>query len=208
MAEVWDAREALRASRAAEAERLLADPRTPSATLSGALYLAAEVGADGAVALLLADPRTDPAANDNDALRTAAANGRTDVAVLLLADPRVDPAAANDYAIRAAAAKGSLFVVHLLLAHPRVDPAACGDEAVRCAAWGMHDEVVVRLLADPRVDPAALDPPEFGALRARLPVARALARRLRWTPLRAGWTAAVAGAALARDDAGCNIAAS
>ena len=45
------------------------------------------------MALLLADPRVDPAAKNNAASRRAAAGGHDEVVALLLADPRVDPAA-------------------------------------------------------------------------------------------------------------------
>jgi hypothetical protein len=77
--------------------------------------------------------------------------------------------------------------------------------ALLTAALAGRDESAARLLADPRANPAALDLPEFAALRARPPVAKALAarRERRWSPLRAAWAAAVVSgsAALARADA-------
>ena len=44
-----------------------------------------------AVRLLLADPRVDPTARNNEAIRMARQNGHADVVRLLLADPRVEP---------------------------------------------------------------------------------------------------------------------
>jgi hypothetical protein len=89
-----------------------------------AIRLAAQKGHSSVVALLLADPRVNPAADDNYAIRYASMNGHSDVVELLLADPRVDPAARNDEAYRFASKNGHSSVVALLLADLRVDPAA------------------------------------------------------------------------------------
>ena len=48
------------------------------------------------VKLLLADPRVDPAARNNDAIREASINGHLEVVRLLLNDPRVDPSVDNN----------------------------------------------------------------------------------------------------------------
>ena len=45
------------------------------------------------IKLLLADPRVDPSAKDNQAIRRASQYGYTETVKLLLADPRVDPSA-------------------------------------------------------------------------------------------------------------------
>jgi hypothetical protein len=50
---------------------------------------------------LLADPRVDPAANDNYAIRLASQNGHATVVDVLLADPRVDPAVDDNKTILA-----------------------------------------------------------------------------------------------------------
>jgi len=64
-------------------------------TAAGALQTAAVAGDDKTVALLLADPRSDPAAYCNQAVRVAAQRGHDKVVALLLADPRVDPSVWN-----------------------------------------------------------------------------------------------------------------
>ena len=51
---------------------------------------AAKRGDINNVRLLLADPRVDPAARNNDAIRWASGNGHSEVVKLLLNDPRVD----------------------------------------------------------------------------------------------------------------------
>ena len=181
----------------AAVDRLLAHPLAdPAADDNYAFRVAAFLGRAEDVALLLADPRVDPSARANAAIKDAATWGHAEVVALLLADPRVDPAADNNYAIRNIAMWGRAEVAALLLAHPRVDPAAGADAAIRSAARAGHAGVAALLLDDPRVDPAALDPPEFAPFRARPPVAAALARRRRWSPLRAAFLAAWWGAAV------------
>jgi hypothetical protein len=106
------------------------------------------------VRLLLAHPRVNPAAIDNEAIRWAAHNPCTDVVRLLLADPRVNPAARDNEAIRTAASGGHTDVVRLLLADPRVNPAALDNEAIRTAASGGHTELVRLLSQSLGVDPA------------------------------------------------------
>jgi hypothetical protein len=80
------------------------------------------------VALLLADPRVDPAASDDRALRWAAHFGHAEVARLLLADPRVDPAALDP---RKFAAFRALPLVAEALAARRGASAASATKAPR-----------------------------------------------------------------------------
>src|SRR3972149_6208605 len=65
-----------------------------------------EKGDSEVVKLLLADPRVDPSANDNNATHEASKNGHEKVVKLLLAHPRVDPSADDNYAIRLASVNG------------------------------------------------------------------------------------------------------
>jgi hypothetical protein len=83
------------------------------------------------VRALLADPRVDPAANNNHAIRWASKNGRTEAVRALLADPRVDPTADINWAIREASFYGRAGAVRALLADPRVDPRV----AIRHSTW-------------------------------------------------------------------------
>ncbi|KAJ3294314.1 hypothetical protein HDU79_011187 [Rhizoclosmatium sp. JEL0117] len=107
------------------------------------------------VLLLLKDPRTDPATDENYAIRCSAESGELEVVQILLKDPRVNPSGKKNYAIRAAATFGHLEITRLLLADPRVDPSASGDAAVILAARNGYANVVELLLADDRVDPGA-----------------------------------------------------
>jgi hypothetical protein len=101
---------------------------------------------------LLADPRVNPAAHDNNAILVASEKGCDSVVKLLLADPRVNPTANDDEAIRMASQEGHDLVVKLLLADPRVNPAAQDNHAVKIASQRGHDSVLKLLLPDPRVD--------------------------------------------------------
>jgi len=56
--------------------------------------------------VLLADPRTDPSAQDNIAICIASVKGHTDIVNVLLADPRVDPSAHDNWPICIASANG------------------------------------------------------------------------------------------------------
>ncbi len=97
----------------------------PSANNNLAMFTACYMGYHQIVALLLADPRVDPAANDdNIAIQIASMRGHDKVVILLLADPRVDPSALDNKAIRVACENGHREVVALLLADSRVDPSA------------------------------------------------------------------------------------
>jgi Ankyrin repeats (3 copies) len=114
-------------------------------------------GLPDVVRMLLADPRVDPSANNQNALRWASYDGHTEIVRLLLADHRVDPTADDQYAIQWASEKGYTEIVRMLLADPRVDPSANDQQAIRWASRMGHTEIVRTLLADPRVDPTADD---------------------------------------------------
>ncbi len=180
---------------------LLADPRFSSAAVTDALRFAVGQGGarhDATVALLLKDPRSDPAARDNEVLREALSSGFPNIVALLLADPRVNPATAF----------GDPEWPNALVCCAQHAAAFMGrrSKSDRRSAANFA-EIAALLLADPRTDPADLDRPEFAPLRACPPVASALALRRRWSPLRAAWVAAavaaaaVAAAAHARADA-------
>jgi hypothetical protein len=88
---------------------------------------------------LLADPRVDPAVDDNEAFRCASSNSHGSVVKFLLADPRVDPAAENNDAIRYASFNGHVGVVTLLLEHPQV---VVTKAALTAADEGDHEDIV------------------------------------------------------------------
>ena len=81
---------------------------------------ACENGHGDVVRILLADPRVEPSAIDNQAIRCASWFGYSEVVKLLLADPRVDPTVWDNAAISMASYRGHLEVVKMLLADPRV----------------------------------------------------------------------------------------
>jgi ankyrin repeat protein len=141
-------------------QELQADPEL--AEMHSAVKLACLFGRESIVELLLADPRVDPSAKENEAIRVTCCNGNEGVAELLLADPRVDPSDKENEAIRQACLYGHTGAIQLLLADPRVDPSARDNEALRNACCRCHDDVVKLLLADPRVDPSAQ---EYEAIR-------------------------------------------
>jgi hypothetical protein len=119
---------------------------------------AAYKGDSEAVRALLADPRVDPAVNDNYVIRIASSRGHAGVVRALLAHPRVDPAADGNDAIRWASAEGHADAVRSLLADARVDPTSNNNAPILWASrWG-HAGVVRALLADPRVDPSVAIP--------------------------------------------------
>ena len=72
------------------------------------------------VRLLLADPRINPAENNNEAIRGASTSGHVDVVRLLLANPRVNPTDDNNYSIHWASRHEYIGVVRLLLTDERV----------------------------------------------------------------------------------------
>ena len=65
----------------------------------------------------MADPRVDPAANENEAIRWASRYGHTETVRLLLADPRVDPTTCNNQTTYTENRHGHTEVVRLLLFH-------------------------------------------------------------------------------------------
>jgi ankyrin repeat protein len=130
--------------------------------LSEALSIAAEMGFNDAVKLLLSDSRVDPSADDNIALCNAAQEGHVEIVKLLLSDSRVNPSARDNETLRYAARNGNTEIVKLLLSDSRVDPSALNNEALRYSAGDGHTEIVKLLLSDSRVEPSARD---SGALR-------------------------------------------
>ncbi len=73
------------------------------------------------VKLLLADPRVDPSAKDNEAIQLASEYGYAESVKLLLADPRSDPSAKDNEAIKLASKKGHIEVVKLLLGSDKIN---------------------------------------------------------------------------------------
>ncbi len=71
------------------------------------------------VKILLADPRVNPSAEDNDAIKSASTNGHAEVVKLLLDDGRANPSANNNYAIIIASRYNHPEVVKLLLEDER-----------------------------------------------------------------------------------------
>ena len=88
----------------------------------------AKNGHTDVVKILLADPRVNPAAQNNDAIRLASQYGHTDIVKILLSDPRVNPNADNNYAIGLASENGHTDVVKILLSDPRVNERAINNE--------------------------------------------------------------------------------
>lgn len=120
---------------------------------SATLRTAARFGCSELLGRIVADPRADPSAMNNEALRDAAANGHAEVVARLLADARVDPTAHASAALRLAARNGHAPVIAHLVADRRADAAANGNAALLDAAQKGHTEVVRLLLADERVNP-------------------------------------------------------
>jgi hypothetical protein len=137
------------------AEVALGDPELLGCLPDYMVIDASRNGHAAIVKLLLADPRVDPAAENNWAIRNTSFYGHASVVKLLLADLRVDPAAINNDAIRDASDNGHAGVVKLLMADPRVDPAAGTNYAIEFSSRYGHESVVKLLLTDPRVNPAA-----------------------------------------------------
>lgn len=98
------------------------DPRTNN---NHAIRWASRNGYPKVVALLLADSRADPSAQDNYAIRMACQynpnDGQYQTIKLLLADPRVDSSAQNNYAINYCAKFKSYDVCELLFLHDKMD---------------------------------------------------------------------------------------
>ena len=116
------------------------------------------------VKILLADPRVDPTAKNNEAFRWAARNGQTETVKLLLADPRVISSTNDNWAVKGAAQHGHAETLKVLLADPRIDPIANDDEAIRWAAFCCYTETVKILMADPRINPSGLSVSEMESI--------------------------------------------
>jgi hypothetical protein len=130
----------------------LDDPELNSPLPGEILDAASVYGRADVVKLLLADPRVDPAADDNAAILSASYNGHVSVVKLLLADSRADPRSPLGSATSGATSGGHASVVKLLLADPRVDPSV-GQPVppLQHASELGHIKIVRMFLADPRV---------------------------------------------------------
>ncbi|PRP75765.1 hypothetical protein PROFUN_15591 [Planoprotostelium fungivorum] len=103
--------------------------------------------------LLLARPKVDPLAWDNEAIKIAASNGDCELVELFLADPRVDPSAGNNQAIINASYYGHMEIVWMLLADPRVDPSAQDNMTIAIVSGQEASETIKLLLSHPLVGP-------------------------------------------------------
>lgn len=153
---------AIRQNKITRIERLIREGADPGANNNVAIRIAAGHGHFEIVRLLLADPRVDPAANDNKAIKFAinghlAQNACFEVVRLLLADPRVDPSVQNNFLIRIAVERAHTDVVRLLLADPRVNSTAIDNGAIKQAFENGHSEIVKLLAEIPGVIMPAID---------------------------------------------------
>jgi hypothetical protein len=142
-----------------------------------------------AVRALLADGRSDPAANNSFALVEAAALGYVGIVRAFLADGRADPAADHNFALVEAAACGFSGTVGALLADGRIDPRADDSAALQHAAHFGCADIVCALLADGRADPAAAV--VIARNTGNTVVSRAIEAAVRWRRRRP-WLRAIA----------------
>lgn len=103
--------------------------------------------------LLLADPRVDPCARNNQAIVSASASGFADVVKLLLEDGRVHPSVRGNAPLLSASLRGHVAIVRLLLAHDRFVVCLRDHDILFCAAENGHADVVDILLQDGRFQP-------------------------------------------------------
>jgi len=106
------------------------------------------------VRLLLADPRFDPAANDQTPIQTACHHGNIEIVQLLLTDPRVDPSIFDQQLLHDAIDADDYEIVRVLLRDSRVDPSVNNQSAIQTACLRDHKEIVEMLLQHPKVDPS------------------------------------------------------
>jgi hypothetical protein len=95
------------------------------------------------VKLLLADPRVDPAADDNFAIRWSSGLGHAEVVKLLLADPRVNYCNGISAALELASGAGHIEVVQQFLSNAET---VVTRKALTAADKGSHDAVMQLLL--------------------------------------------------------------
>ncbi|KAI8620367.1 ankyrin repeat-containing domain protein [Chytriomyces sp. MP71] len=134
--------------------RLLLAGCDPSRDAS-ALTWAVDKGHTCTVQVLLRDPRSDPAVDDNYALKSAACEGHIALLSLLLNDPRVDPNAQDRCPLNRAAENGHAECVRVLLRDPRLVLKPGDNAALKWSCENGHAEVVRLLLIDGRIHPAA-----------------------------------------------------
>jgi ankyrin repeat protein len=125
--------------------------------LNDALFVAAYIGFNDAVKLLLSDSRVDPSAWDNQAFIHASKYGSLEIVKLLLSDARVDPSARNNRALVDASQNGYLDIVKLLLKDDRVDPSAQDNYALYFASENGHLEIVNLLQSHTRFEDVPLE---------------------------------------------------
>ncbi|KAJ3089709.1 hypothetical protein HK100_007671 [Physocladia obscura] len=104
---------------------------------------------------LLADPRINPGACDNEAFINAVKHNGAQIIKILLQDSRINPAARNSEALISAVWNSDQEVINMLLSDQRINVSLRGSEALNVAigsqlAHSIH--VIKRLLADSRVD--------------------------------------------------------
>jgi hypothetical protein len=136
------------------------------------------------IKILLQDPRTNPATDNNFPIREASLMGYTEIVKLLLSDTRVDPSAQNNYLIRHAVEEGHDDIVELLLKNPKVDPSAKNNYSIISAASAGRTKIVKLLLKDPRVNPSINnnEPIIKAASNGRMVVVKLLLQDLRVNP--------------------------
>jgi len=93
---------------------------------------------------LVADPRVDVAANNNNAIILACKWNRINMVEKLLADARVDPSASSNAAIKEACLDGREKIVNMLLKNPKVD----SENGIVLATYNHHTNIVRVLLED------------------------------------------------------------
>lgn len=131
----------------------------PSFRDNEALRLAASLGRDQVIKVLLGCEKVDPGAREDEAIRMAAAKGYRAVVDVLLDGGRVNPGARNSEALRMAIAEDEYYqreyIVKRLLNHHLVNPAANDNEVVIRAARLDYQGILRLLLASPAVDAGA-----------------------------------------------------
>ena len=100
---------------------------------------------------MLADPRVDPSAGNNQAINAAVRYDKLEVVKVLLAHPNVDPAASSNWLIRSATHSGFIMMMRLLLADSRVDPGAISAKDIKDLSIENKTEIVNLLLGHPKV---------------------------------------------------------
>ncbi|KAJ3253176.1 hypothetical protein HK103_000817 [Boothiomyces macroporosus] len=131
---------------------LLGNESVKQAQVLPSLTVAAELGYDRIVDLILNETRLDPSLNGQLLLRKACSKGHLQVVERLLQDKRVDPSVFNNLPLRLAS-HGHVDVVKVLMSDYRTNPADDDNYALRTACKNGFASIVKLLLQDSRVDP-------------------------------------------------------